>query len=246
MANNSKTRRILLIEDNKLNLMIMSRLLRNMGVVVVESNSGKEALKHAIQEKYSMIFMGTFVPIDLGCETIENIRDLSLINKDIPIIGVSTVENAEKEKIIDCGITEVINKPLVVDEVKALFIKYPIHEISNDFKVFNSKAFESFYSEKSLKKEIVSIFIKEKESDLNRVKEAFDSRDKKVIYEAIHYMKGSFSYLKADNILELTQEILDLLRDNNLNEALLLKDSFMNKYKSLIEEINIYSTQMNG
>jgi len=241
-----KPKRILLVEDNHLNQLIMSRLLKKMDIEVVESNSGKEALKHAIQEKYYMIFICVFIPIDVGCETTENIRDLSLINKDIPIIAVSSNNDGSlNDEIFKCGITDIISKPFVEEELIALFNKYPEKSTSDEFRVFNSKAFESFYSDDKLKKEIISIFMSEKVSDLDRINMAFDSNDKNNIYETIHYMKGSFSYLKADNILELTQKILDLLKDNKLNDALLLKDLFINKYESLNEELNIYSSKFN-
>lgn len=242
---NSTRRRILLVEDNHLNLRIMSRLLQKMDVEVIDSTSDKEDLMQAIKEKYSMIFMCMFVPMSIGCEATKSIRKNSLINKDTPIVAVSSFSDLNlDDELAKCGITDILSKPLMEDEIIALFNKYDNQKTSSNFEVFNINEFESFYKDDSLRQEIISIVINEKESDLKRMNIAFDSNDKKVIYEAIHYMKGSFSYLKADNILELTQKILDLLQENHLKEALLLKDSFLRKYESLIKELNIYSSKL--
>ena len=246
MNNNSDSRRILLVEDNHLNLRIMSRVLQKMGVEVTDSTTDKEDLQRAIQKKYDMIFICVFVPASIGCDTAKSIINDQSINKDTPLIAVSSFDDLLlDEEIVNCGIEDALSKPLQEDELLALFDKYDSLEPISKFKVFNIDEFESFYSDDELKQEILDIVMSEKDSDLNKIVEAFSSKDKKIIYEAIHYMKGSFSYLKADNILELTQKILDLLKENNLEEALLLKDSFIDKYESLIKEINVYSSKFN-
>jgi two-component system sensor histidine kinase BarA len=224
----------------------MSRVLQKLDVDVTDSTTDKADLMQAVQEKYSMIFVCVFVPMSVGCESTKSIRENSSINKNTPIIAVSSFSDLKlNEEITKCGITDILSKPLIEEELLKLFEKYDVLNKPNEFEVFNKQEFESFYNDDNLKQEIISIVLNEKDSDLKRINEAFDSNDKKVIYEAIHYMKGSFSYLKADNILELTQEILDLLRDNNLDDALVLKDAFMNKYYSLINELEIYSIELN-
>lgn len=239
-------RRILLVEDNHLNLLIMSRLLQNMDIDVTESTNGEEAVKHAIEEEYSMIFMCVFMPISVGCEVAKKIREKSVINKDIPIIAVSSFDDEiTNEKVRECGIADIISKPLIEEEILALFNKYSPENASIDFKIFNQQEFESFYSEESLRKDILSIFMEEKAKDLEKINKAFASNDKDLLYDAIHYMKGSFNYLKAENILGVTQEILDLLKADKLGKALYLKDSFISKYNSLVEELDTYADSLN-
>ena len=53
-------------------------------------------------------------------------------------------------------------------------------------------------------------------------------------------MKSTFSYLKANNLLELTQHILDLLVSEKLSEALLLEELFNQKFDTLFNELKIY------
>lgn len=237
-------RSVLLVEDNHLNLRVMSKLLQTMGIFVTESASGDEAVKHAIDKEYSMILICVFMPESIGYNTTRKIRELGVINKNTPIIAVSSFGNGiMTDEMVECGINDIISKPLKEKVLNKLFDKYIVEETSLEFEIFNSEAFESFYSGDILKKEIISIFLKERISDTNRISDAFSSKDKEMIYNALHYMKGSFSYLKANTILKFTQQILDLLREEKLSEALLMEDSFVSKYNLLIEELNIHITK---
>jgi CheY-like chemotaxis protein len=238
---------ILLVEDNHLNLRIMSRLLQGMGINITEAKTSQEAIKYAIEEDFSMIFMCIFMPEITGFETTKKIRELSKINKDIPIIAVSSNGyNSVTDKMIECGISDVISKPLKEDEVKDLFHKYIVEETivstpaSMNYTMFDVVEFESFYNDEVLQKEIASTFINEKESDLDRINKAFDSNDIEKIYDALHYMKGSFTYLKANNILKLTQQILDLLIAKKLGDVLLLRETFYQNYDVLFNELCFY------
>ena len=200
MKKTNNKRKVLLVEDNHLNLRVMSKLLQTMGIFVTESSSGEEAIKNAIDKEFSMIFMCVFMPNNIGYDTTKKIRELSVINKNTPIIAVSSFSSGIiTDEMVDCGITDITSKPLKEEELNKLFDKYIIEEVSLEFEIFNNEAFESFYSGDILKKEIISIFLKEKGNDTNRINKAFDSKDKDTIYEALHYMKGSFSYLKGQS-----------------------------------------------
>ncbi len=53
-------------------------------------------------------------------------------------------------------------------------------------------------------------------------------------------MKGSFAYLKANKILKHTQKMLDLLKDEKLDEVLLMEELFNQYYELLFIELNDY------
>ncbi len=241
---NKKTndiRRILLVEDNHLNLRIMSRLLQNMDIDVVEASSGSESLKYAIEEEFSMIFICTFMPESVGYESAKKIREHSVINKDVPIIAVSSFGYKKTtDKMVEYGINDVISKPLKEDDVNKLFRIYIVEKTTMDYNMFDRKEFESFYNDDILKKDILGTFISERESDINRINSAFQSKNIDMIYDALHYMKSTFTYLKANKILELTQQILNLLVAKKLSDALLLEKTFNQEFDTLFKELSFY------
>lgn len=247
-GNENIKRRILLVEGNHLNIRIMSRMLQGMGVDVVEAINGEEAIKYAVEELFSMIFMCGFMPEITGYKITKKIRELSLINKNIPIIAVSSNRNNFlTDKMVECGISDIVSKPLRKDEIDVLFNKHMVKkanikgQVDFYFNIFDVKEFEAFYDDEELRKEVVQMFIDERDNDLERMNKAFKSNNIKKLYDALHYMKGSFTYLKAQNILTNTQNILDLLKVKKLGEALLLENLFFQKYDTLFEELNLYN-----
>lgn len=243
----SNKNRVLLVEDNYLNLRIMSRMLNNMDIEVVEASTSQEAIKYAVNEKFSIIFICNFMPEIEGFKTARQICDQSVINKGVPVVAVvSNTTTLSNNKIIECGINKVISKPLIDDEVKAVFLEYKSSnkdvkaKPSLEFEMFNINDFDSFYNDPSLQREIVLTFINEKQNDLNRLNKSFESKDSKTIYETLHYLKGSFSYLKANKVLKLTQSMLDLIKADKLSEVLLLEKTFYEYYNKLYNELSIY------
>lgn len=241
---------ILLVENNSINRRVMTRLLQNMDIIVVEAKDGEEAVEYALKEKFTMIFMELFMPKLSGFDTTKKIRKLSVLNKNTPVIAVTSNDyDSVSDEMIECGINDVISKPLRKEEVEKVFNDYINKDISSksetsmDTLMFNVQEFESFYKDESLEKEIVQTFLDEKENDLNRINKAYNSKDLEQIYGSLHYMKGSFTYLKADKILKLTQEILDLSKLEKLNEVLLLKDAFYKNLDMLYIALNEYNNK---
>lgn len=238
----NKTPNILLVEDNNINRRIMSRLLHNMDIIVVEAKNGEEAIEYAINENFSIILMDLLMPKLSGYETTKRIHELSELNKTTPVIAVSSDNyDVVTDKMIEYGINDVISKPLRKEVVEKIFSKYISKDVGTH--IFNAKEFESFYKDKLLEEEIVTIFLSEKENDMNRLDKAFKSNDIEEIYESLHYMKGSFTYLKANKILQLTQKMLDLGKLEKLNEVILLKDTLYNNLDILYKELQVYKNK---
>jgi HPt (histidine-containing phosphotransfer) domain-containing protein len=103
--------------------------------------------------------------------------------------------------------------------------------------VFNKAEFEAYYSDRMLQKEILLAFLNEKENDTKAIDNAFRSKKVDSILETIHYMKGSFLYMKTTKILELSIKILKLCDVQKLEEILLLEDKFKQYYQELVIEI---------
>lgn len=115
-------KKVLVVEDNELNLEIASRLLKDFGFEVDTANNGMEAY-HAVmkcrEECYDVIYMDVMMPVCNGYEATEKIRSIPNIKKSrIPIVAMTA--NAFEEdikKAIECGMDGYIIKPLSPEEI---------------------------------------------------------------------------------------------------------------------------------
>ncbi|MBU5478403.1 response regulator [Eubacterium sp. MSJ-13] len=114
--------RILLTEDNDLNMEVAEFMLKNKGAEITKAWNGKEAVEifKASQEGYfDVILMDIMMPVMGGLEAARNIRKLEREDASKVLI-VAMTANAfqdDMEKSIEAGMDAHITKPLNMDEL---------------------------------------------------------------------------------------------------------------------------------
>ncbi|MES2559308.1 MAG: response regulator [Bacteroidota bacterium] len=118
--------RILLVEDNKMNTLILSKFLSRWNVECDTAESGREALEKLAQGTYELILMDLHMPDMDGFETTTIIRSF---NKEIPIFALTADAFAETRiKALACGMNDFIPKPF---DPTALFNKLANARMAN-------------------------------------------------------------------------------------------------------------------
>ncbi|OHD98451.1 MAG: hypothetical protein A3E21_01080 [Sulfurimonas sp. RIFCSPHIGHO2_12_FULL_36_9] len=114
--------KILIVEDNLTNQLVLLGLLEDYVKEIDIANNGKEALDLFKSGKYELILMDLQMPIMDGYEATKIIRE---IDKDIPIIALSAnamTEEVEKTKAY--GMNEHLAKPIDVEKLFTTLSKY--------------------------------------------------------------------------------------------------------------------------
>ena len=121
--------RILLVEDNELNMEISEFIVAEKGAVVTKAWNGKEAVEtfaNAPEGAFDVILMDVMMPVMDGCEAAKEIRALPLKDaKTIPIIAMTA--NAftdDKIRTREAGMNEHLSKPLAPDLVVKTITKF--------------------------------------------------------------------------------------------------------------------------
>lgn len=116
--------KILVVDDNKLNLKVFKSLLKHTMVNICEAESGQECIDILRKEKVNMVFLDHMMPGMDGIDTFRVIKAEGL-NKDTPIIMLTA--NAiigDKEKYMEEGFDDFISKPIMLEELEGLILKY--------------------------------------------------------------------------------------------------------------------------
>lgn len=106
---NWKDRRILVVEDEQVNQVVLKALLRNTGVDLLNVTNGYDAITIVEKEPVDVVLLDIRLPGINGYETARRIRQF---NKHIPIIGQSAFATAfEREQMLESGIDDFVLKP---------------------------------------------------------------------------------------------------------------------------------------
>jgi len=113
-------RRILVVEDNKVNQIIAQKFLKQWGINITIAENGKEALKKLELDNFELILMDLQMPEMDGYETTKRIRSLNTSYQNIPIIALSASAMLQiRDKALVIGMNDFVTKPFNPNELYA-------------------------------------------------------------------------------------------------------------------------------
>lgn len=120
---NLKGKKVLVVDDNKLNLKVATRLLTPYNLEIVTSESGFDTIELLKNNKYDMILMDDMMPKMSGTETLKEIKKNNLY--DGPIIALTAnALTGMREKYIESGFDDYLAKPIEKSELSRVLEKY--------------------------------------------------------------------------------------------------------------------------
>ena len=114
MTDNTTSKKVLIVEDNDLNMKLFQDLLQVHNINTVETKNGNEALDLARREKPDLILMDIQLPEISGLDVTKMLKEDEDL-KHIPVIAVTAFAmKGDEEKIRDGGCEDYISKPISV------------------------------------------------------------------------------------------------------------------------------------
>ena len=116
--NNYKGKRILIVDDNKLNIKVARRALKDFDLIIDECYDGQECLdKINAGNKYDVILMDIMMPNMSGETTLSKLKELDNFNMPVIALTADAIAGA-KEKYLEKGFIDYIAKPFSKNEIK--------------------------------------------------------------------------------------------------------------------------------
>lgn len=111
--------RILLVEDNKINRLVVAKLLHKMGMEVTTANDGLEGLEIFERQPFDLVLMDIQMPEMDGYQaTMEIRRHANPLKREVPIIALTaSAFLTEKEKAVLFGMNDHVRKPFSPEEL---------------------------------------------------------------------------------------------------------------------------------
>ena len=246
--------KILLVDDNSINLLVASEILKKSGCEVETVDNGMEAIERIQSVKYDLIFMDIQMPRMDGITATREIKKLKIQGLP-PIIAMTAYSMKEdKEKFLIGGMDDYLAKPIksenLINKVKE-WVAIP-EENESDIElqpetvegVFNQDVIEklkSFANEETLTK-IYKQFEKETIVQLEECRNGIEKSDFQLILNNLHTLKGTAGTLGVDKIEKFSREMEHNLKNSNFStinsdfENLSTAfEEFQSHYKKLIK-----------
>jgi len=118
-------KRVLVAEDNPLNMMLISEVLAKLGIEVIKADNGEESLSMLVRHDPAMIFMDVNMPVMDGYTATEKIRLLPHPYCDVPIVALTAdAMEEDKERCLRAGMDAFVSKPFQVKEIESILKNY--------------------------------------------------------------------------------------------------------------------------
>jgi signal transduction histidine kinase/CheY-like chemotaxis protein len=117
--------RILVVDDNAVNLRVAEQLLKRYGISVDTAPGGQEAVEKARQNVYDIIFMDHMMPHMDGMEAAQAIRGMGGRHSSCVIIALTANAVAGiRERFLETGMTDFLSKPIMLKNLCEMLEKY--------------------------------------------------------------------------------------------------------------------------
>jgi len=114
--------RILVVDDNSINLNVARGLLQLCGITAETASSGRQAIDLVSANDYDIVFMDQMMPEMDGLETTGVIRGSGI---ETPIIALTACAIlGTKERMLEAGMDDYLTKPIVSSQLKQMLLKW--------------------------------------------------------------------------------------------------------------------------
>ncbi|MCR4961510.1 MAG: response regulator [Lachnospiraceae bacterium] len=249
--------RILVVDDNVVNLSIVEGLMEPLKIESVLVESGTDALRVLRKEHFDLILMDHMMPGMDGIDTTKAIREEIPEVSDVPIVALTAnVMEGSKAMFIEAGMVDLISKPIEIrqlyaklrnwlpkDKIKEVAESEAAKERSEEEVLFAcldcDRAIKGLGSE-SLFKKIVFEYYKNAPEIRNSIVTAFEKEDWADYAIETHALKSTSRQIGAFDLGDLAEKLEHASKSLDLEKIRELNPVALQVYDKLIEDLSAY------
>lgn len=224
--------KILVVDDNSMNLEVAKGLLKRTGVQVTTAESGKKALEIVKHEEFQLILMDHQMPEMDGIETLRELRkDKNFDQHKTPVVmltanAVSGLTQLYHEEGFDDILTKPID-PLKLEEMVARLIpqelicterpgkkqekgsnsvKQEIKELLQKYDISLEKGLSHLHEDLEAYLELSGMFVRQADEILGKLNSFLETKDTAGYKIQVHGLKGNAATLGAEKLAECALE----------------------------------------
>ena len=261
--------KVLLVDDNTMNHVVVKNLLKQTKVNIKSVKSGQECIECAREESFDIILLDHMMPGMNGIETLNFLNTMEDNQcKGIPVIAMTAnAVSGAREMYLEAGFSDYISKPVNSKELEIMLKKYlPPEKLKewacNIEETAASSTLEEDVKEKynsidkdcldvklgmeystdkvEVYKEILTVFLQVKKQKQPELEMFFEQEDWKNYTIAIHALKSSSLNIGAKKLSGISAGLEKAGHDGNIDYIKEHHTDMMYQYEVTEEEIKKY------
>lgn len=260
----SKSLRVLLVEDVKMNQIVASRMLTELGHECIIANDGKEALRLLRDEEpFDVILMDIQMPVMDGVQATRLIRKMEEDGLSDRNLIIAMTANALKEDIaayLDAGMDTSLTKPVLMEDLKRILdqsvFRLPANNAARPSPPDTEDKSESgslidwlilkrnFATKTDILIDSMRLYLRDAPHLLAEIGDAIERTDSDALSAQAHALKGMTGYFNRGSVLDACLRLEKWGRDRRLpgNRVALEKDyrDLAELIDRLVEEMKTY------
>lgn len=119
-----KSKKVLIVDDNKINLRVAYKLLSNFGITADTVESGFECIdKINAGIKYDLILLDDMMPKMSGVETLHKLKEIQGFNSPVVALTANAISGM-REQYLESGFNDYLAKPIEREELSRVLKEY--------------------------------------------------------------------------------------------------------------------------
>lgn len=241
--------KILLVEDNEINQKLTVKILSKAGFNCDVASDGSKAVEAFKNNEYDAILMDCQMPVMDGYEATKTIRNIETENNKIPTPIIALTADVMGEVIDKChshGMNDYISKPVSAEKLVEIISKHLPKDFDFSVKKTNSVTGESIISDfaKSMGfsiEETTELFqeaAQEISTLIESLSQLISQNDFELISKKAHIIKGVSRNLRIDVIGDLTFELENAAKSNNISSCEHLLSQLKEQFSLFKQKLN--------
>lgn len=241
--------RILLVEDDRTNQLVVAGLLERLGCRIEIAGTGQEALELIAQRSssFDLILMDCYMPQLDGYEATRRIRALAADHRQIPIIAMTAhTQIGASEACLAAGMDDYLPKPVRLDALREKLQRWlafrqdstpteaaegPVAREPAAVAVLDRTVLTELRNNlQEAFSKVIEVFLEDMPSYQSALKTAISEGDARRLTEVAHTLKGSSKTLGANRLVAVSKQLEVLGRSGSTEGAMPLFEAFTGEY----------------
>jgi PAS domain S-box-containing protein len=230
--------RVLVVEDNRVNVQLALGLLRKCGCEAVLADNGQRALELLAAEPFDLVLMDLHMPVMGGLEATRRIRARERsTGRHVPIVAMTARAMKEDERAcLEAGMDDYLAKPIRAAAVREMLARW-LSVRTSDARIDVTRALALLEGDRELLAQALVAFRETAPELLASLRAALDEADPAAVEAAAHSLKGAAGGICAEPVRHVAERLEESARTTPPLELRPVADELQRLVAELLSEL---------